>query len=136
MHFILCVDKEGGFAKNGKIPWNNKDDMKHFRAKTRNKLMLCGKNTYDTLPEMVKLRAIALRSKELSSYDKRNNVIAIGGKKFTLANKELISKLWLTVLDNAYDCDLKFAEIFDIASRGRLISRRSIKGGTIFEYDL
>lgn len=135
MDFIICIDTNGGFAKDNKIPWDNKDDMKHFVAKTKNKTMLCGRNTFNSLPINVQKRAkVVSRNDNIERYCHRDDVIAIGGKKFMLANKNRIRKLWLTILNSDYHCDYKFKEIFDITRNIKCVSMRTIKGGIIYEY--
>ena len=51
---IVAVDAGNGIAKNGDLPWNSRDDMRHFRDTTvgrgRNAIIL-GRKTYLSIPE-------------------------------------------------------------------------------------
>jgi len=53
---IVAVDSAGGFGKNGKIPWNVPEDMKHFRERTKGSVCIMGRRTYDDMLEMWKER--------------------------------------------------------------------------------
>jgi dihydrofolate reductase len=51
MEAILAVDINNGLSKNGLIPWKSKKDMQFFSEKTKNNIVIMGKNTYFSLPE-------------------------------------------------------------------------------------
>ena len=51
MEAILATDINFGISKNGKIPWKSKKDMSFFFNKTKNNVVIMGKNTYFSLPE-------------------------------------------------------------------------------------
>lgn len=53
---IVAVDEDGGFGKNGKIPWKISDDMKHFKEVTTGSVCIMGRKTYEDMLEMVKSR--------------------------------------------------------------------------------
>jgi dihydrofolate reductase len=50
MEAIYAVDLKNGLSKNGSIPWNCKKDMSFFMNKTKNNVVIMGKNTYFSLP--------------------------------------------------------------------------------------
>lgn len=43
---IVAVDVQGGFSKDGEIPWYISDDFKHFREITEGGICVMGKDTY------------------------------------------------------------------------------------------
>lgn len=53
LEIIVAVDSEGGFGKDGKIPWKCKEDLAHF-ASISKEIGVCvmGKHTYLDLREM------------------------------------------------------------------------------------
>ncbi len=53
---IVAVDSGGGFGKNGKIPWNIPEDMKHFRERTKGGVCIMGRRTYEDMLRMWKER--------------------------------------------------------------------------------
>ena len=49
---ILACDKNGGIGRNNKLPWpHNISDLKYFREKTNNSVIVMGRNTWDSLPK-------------------------------------------------------------------------------------
>lgn len=51
MEAILAIDIKNGLSKNGMIPWQCKKDMHFFYQKTKNNVVIMGKNTYFSIPE-------------------------------------------------------------------------------------
>ena len=50
MEAIYAVDLNNGLSKNKIIPWTCKKDMLFFMNKTKNNVVIMGKNTYFSLP--------------------------------------------------------------------------------------
>jgi len=51
MESIYAIDSKNGLSKNGIIPWKSKKDMTFFMNKTKNNIVIMGKNTFFSLPE-------------------------------------------------------------------------------------
>lgn len=51
MESILAIDIKNGLSKDGIIPWKSKMDMQFFYNKTKNNVVIMGKNTYFSLPK-------------------------------------------------------------------------------------
>ncbi len=49
---IIAVDCKGGFGKDGKIPWNLPEDLKHFQELTKGHLCVMGRYTYEDMLDM------------------------------------------------------------------------------------
>jgi dihydrofolate reductase len=49
LNFIACCDSKAGIARDGQIPWNFAEDMKHFRETTMGGIVIMGKKTWQTL---------------------------------------------------------------------------------------
>jgi dihydrofolate reductase len=47
---IVAMDENNGIAKQGQIPWKSKTDMKFFKDKTINNIVVMGFNTLLSLP--------------------------------------------------------------------------------------
>ena len=56
VNIIVAVDREGGFGKKGKIPWNFPKDLKHFKKITDGSACIMGRRTYEDMSRMVKNR--------------------------------------------------------------------------------
>ena len=52
LNIIVAVDEAGGFGKDGKIPWNIPEDMKHFKETTKNAVCVMGRYTYEDMLRM------------------------------------------------------------------------------------
>lgn len=50
MEAIYAIDNTHGLAKNGQIPWHSKKDLKFFKEKTKNNVIIMGKNTFLSFP--------------------------------------------------------------------------------------
>lgn len=46
---IAAVDADGGFAKDGKIPWHYTEDFQWFKAITSGSICVMGRNTYEEI---------------------------------------------------------------------------------------
>jgi len=53
LSLIVAVDKEGGFGKEGKIPWFFPEDLKHFQTTTKGNVCIMGRKTYTDMFEMI-----------------------------------------------------------------------------------
>lgn len=52
--FIYALDSSCGFSKNGRLPWNCKEDMRFFAETTIGKgknAVVMGRKTWDSIPE-------------------------------------------------------------------------------------
>ena len=52
---IVAVDSKNGLARDGKIPWKSKTDMKFFREKTSGSIIIMGSTTFLSLPNSLPL---------------------------------------------------------------------------------
>jgi dihydrofolate reductase len=52
---IVAVDLKNGIAKDGKIPWKSKTDMKFFREQTTGSIIIMGSTTLLSLPNALPL---------------------------------------------------------------------------------
>ena len=88
MEAIYAIDFNNGLSKDGIIPWKSEKDLKFFVSKTKNSVVIMGKNTYFSLPENVRPLKdrlnIVLTSKPeqfLDLYDGIKNVIFTNNDK-------------------------------------------------------
>lgn len=56
MAIVVGVDEDGGFAKKGKIPWNEPEDLKNFQNTTKGGVCVMGRKTYEDMLEMMEAR--------------------------------------------------------------------------------
>ena len=131
---ILAVDDKYGLAKNGKIPWKNKEDLTFFKNKTINNIVVMGINTLLSLPKKEPLlnRHNIVITGDTDKYSKLYNdfkniefvtasnvinklhsfpdktIFIIGGNQVYNLLLPYCSTIWLTKIKGNYDCDLFF----------------------------
>jgi dihydrofolate reductase len=54
MEAFFVLDSNNGLSKEGIIPWNSKKDLNFLYKKTKNHVVIMGKNTYFSLPEDIR----------------------------------------------------------------------------------
>lgn len=137
---ILAIDSDYGLARYGIIPWNSKKDLKFFKDKTINNVVVMGSKTLLSLPKSEPLKNrinivvtnnINKYCKLYQSYDnifflnyddiiytlnnsyKNKTIFIIGGNQIYNMLLSYCSKIWLTKIKSNYNCDLFFT--YDIS---------------------
>jgi len=152
MELVLAVDRTGGIARCGQIPWPFfKDDRDHFRRVTANKTLLVGKKTFDTLPDrplglgrsllVVSSRPVMRKDRpdvtglhgDVVSYAKRHpELICIGGANLVAQVYGEIHRVYLTHIDADFDCDVHLPpSIWESMQAGARSNLKEIHGGSI-----
>lgn len=127
---IAAIDDNLGISKNGKIPWHNSEDLKHFKSLTMGNTVVCGKNTYLSLPKpRLPGRKIIVVSSTLKEIDEDETIIVdsidtalvlsnsdvyiIGGSNIykEIIASRLFTRLVLTRIAGDYKCDKFFPKI-------------------------
>ena len=123
MEAIYAIDSNNGLSKDGIIPWYSKKDLKFFADKTKNNIVIMGKNTYFSLPENVR----PLKS--------RLNIVLTSNPEYFLELKDEIKNLIFTNNDKIYNTFLndreKYLKTYPFLSRDFKIF--FIGGKTIYE---
>lgn len=123
----------GGIGNNNQLPWGKPiaEDMRWFRKYTLYKTILMGRNTYESMPYPLKDRQCIVLTNdpnykiEHENYTVVNNVddiitqycntgdelVIIGGEQIYRLFLPYISRLYLTVVKNEYECDNYFPMI-------------------------
>ena len=52
INIILAVDKNGGLGLKNKLPWYLKDELKIFKEKTKDSILIVGRKTLEDLPQL------------------------------------------------------------------------------------
>ena len=131
---IIAIDEKYGLAKDGKIPWKNKEDMSFFKAKTTDNIVIMGSKTLESLPSQLPLKnrynIVLTNNKNVltekySSYDNiifynyeelmnyinsintDKTIYVIGGKQIYDLLMPMCNKIWLSVIPHDHECDLQ-----------------------------
>jgi dihydrofolate reductase len=137
---IVAVDEHFGLAKDGAIPWKNKEDMKFFKDKTLDNIVVMGSKTLLSLPNRAPLanrfNIVLTNNKEtfVPGYLNYGNIVfythsefidyinniqtnkiffVIGGKQIYDLLLPLCNKIWLSIIPGNYNCDLKLTNLSD-----------------------
>lgn len=135
VHAILAVDINNGLAKDGRIPWKSKTDLKFFKTQTTNNVVIMGTNTLLSLPngEPLPNRMNIIVTNNCEKYSKVYNtyqnicfvnaeqviniikngykdktIFVIGGNQIYNLLMPYCSTVWLTKIKANYECDLIF----------------------------
>jgi len=125
---IVATDKNCIISKNGKIPWHNKDDFKHFKETTMGCPLIMGRKTFESLPKLLPGRPHIVISRQKSLPNKeivlannmseaccvakrkissKNEIFIIGGEEiYNLALTEtFVDKIYLSIIDIEIESD-------------------------------
>ncbi len=127
---IAAMDSKRGIgAKNG-LPWMGKvpSDMKRFRTLTTDHAIIMGRNTYQSLGKPLPNRRNIVLSRsgfkadgveifsslnealEAVGGNKNTEVFIIGGAQIFAETLSAADRLYLTLIDNEFDCDTFFPD--------------------------
>ena len=125
MNFIVAVSENYGIGKEGKLLFNLKKDLKYFKEKTLNKVVVMGRKTFMSIPNaplknrtnivlttdktfcpdgVIVVHSFEELFKQIEKYD-NNDVFIIGGA--TLYNKliDRCYKGYITKIHTTVDAD-------------------------------
>lgn len=116
---IVAMDKKGGIGLNGKLPWNNKEELNIFRKKTMGKAIIVGRKTWENLPKLDGRDVYFLSNQPLLSaihslYDtgrSDEDIMIAGGRKIYKHALEIpgyITRIHISIMNNEYECDTYF----------------------------
>lgn len=157
---IVAVDEKRGISRNNKIPWHIKEDLVRLAKMTRNRIVILGRKTYESMvgyynrsgrPMPAKEYIVVTGQKGFRSV--RNNTYAahsigdavkrakksgekevfiIGGSEIFNQTIPLTDKIYLTLVKGDFNCDTFFP---DYSNFKKVIgSKKSKSGGYDFEF--
>ena len=109
MKLIIACDPKGGIGFNGKLPWTNlQGDLLRFKELTTGKVILMGRNTWESLPKkpLPNRINVVVSSNTISKMDFKDKNIGDGSAIDNISNKLVNNKDLRVKLDNL--CKNKF----------------------------
>lgn len=129
---VAAISKNNCIGKNGELPWNISEDLKRVKALTLGKVLIMGRNTWESIPE--KYRPLPQRTnvvitrndtyplpKEVKKYASiqealhahdGEDIISFGGEGIFREMITYADTLEITHVDQTVDlCDAYFPEI-------------------------
>ena len=144
---IMAIDEKGGISKGKSMPWpKNLIDLKWFKDKTLNNIVIMGRKTWEDpfMPTPLKLRTnVLVTSKDSSFFPNADLCISgdlkqhikniqnqyldkdlfiIGGSKIIDLTIDFIEEFYLTRIYGNYNCD-KFINISMIQNNMKMIKK-------------
>lgn len=155
MKLIVANSINGVIGKDGKIPWEQPEDLKRFKKLTNNSYVIMGKNTYNSIGKPLKNRinlilsktiekvegafvfksidelTIWLSNQELAFPKIKKNVFVIGGEKIYkgFLDRGLITSIIQTVINKDYEGD----SFFNFDKKGFYLLFEENEGETTFK---
>ena len=118
---VIAVNNLGFIGKNNTIMWRCSADLKHFKAMTLEAKMVCGYNTYETLPNVVKARTVVLDPRgELFDGEHtftrldQSNTVCIGGKKTYEKYAPYLTELHISHINDNQIGDCTFPDLSNL----------------------
>ena len=119
MKLIIAFDPKGGIGYQGRLPWDKlQGDLPRFKELTTGKVVLMGRNTWDSLPKqplpnrinVVVTKKDIMGVTTLTSLPDRDtmdlsDVWLIGGARLIDSSWHLIDEVHLTRTIAEYTCD-------------------------------
>ena len=148
---IAAVDINLAIGKEGKIPWDIKEDLKFFRQNTENTAIVMGRATYDSIgrplpnrKNIVMTRSIQSRDgvvevsssqeaiNEARSYSEKVNII--GGEYIYKEFLPLATKLLITEIELEVDSADAFFPKWDSNIWKEISRQKSSENGINFSF--
>jgi dihydrofolate reductase/thymidylate synthase len=130
---ILACTKNYGIGKNNSLPWNIPEDLRIFKEKTMDSVLIMGRKTAESLHHTLERRNIICIGKsqwttQFTSATSFENALEIAekfyvGKKIFVAGGakiydtvfrkylHLVSKLHISIMNEMYSCDTFISEL-------------------------
>ena len=86
---IAAVDKNLAIGKDGKIPWEIKEDLKFFRENTENTSIIMGRATFDSIGRPLPKRKNIVMTR---TFKKREGIIEVNSSKDALEQAKSYSE--------------------------------------------
>lgn len=163
-YIIVATDRKNGIGKNGKMPWNISEDMRHFtditthtRDSKKQNMVIMGQVTWESLSE--KYRPLPNRKNIVLSFDQdylapgalvRNSfenalgeadseietIFIIGGASvYKYAVENIdLNGIYLTKIGKTYDCDTYFPKIPAYLKRKKILSKGKNHEGIAYTF--
>lgn len=123
---IFACDEAWGIGKDGTIPWNDRIDQKWFKESTLGKVVVMGRNTYESLTSPLSLRDNVVISNSLESIPRgflysgdidttmtqiierfgSRDIFIIGGAQLFEGVLSYVDEVLINRISGTYDCDV------------------------------
>lgn len=159
---IVAVSNNHGIGVSNDLPWNIPEDLKFFKDKTLNSVMIMGRKTYDSIGRPLPKRTTIVVSrtatekdfasgvyvcksideavelaKKLAKEKALKEIFIVGGGEIYKQSLNLVDKVYLTKIDTEVKADAYYPEINK--ENFKIVSERPSKDDkysyTFYEYE-
>lgn len=159
LSLVAAMAKNRTIGNNNKLIWHLPEDLEFFKTTTKNKIMIMGRKTFDSLPKILpnRFHIIISRSTPVPPQDRvqfvtsldesvakaqqlikegwPDEVCVIGGAEIYKMFIPIADKIYLTELNKNFDGDTFFPE-FDKARFREETLKRSIDGNVGMDFKI
>ena len=120
MKLIVACDPNGGIGYNNRLPWSNlQGDLPRFKNLTQGKVVVMGRNTWESLPKKPLLGRLnfvvssqslqlpfgAIQIPNLNHFSEFKNAWLIGGAQLINSSWYMVDEVYLSRTLSEYTCD-------------------------------
>ena len=159
LSLVAAMAKNRTIGNNNKLIWHLPEDLEFFKTTTKNKIMIMGRKTFDSLPKtlpnrfhivisrstpdkqqdrVVFVKSVAesiAKSQELIKQGWPDEVTVIGGAEIYKLFIPIANKIILTELNKDFEGDTFFPE-FDKSKFREEVLKRSIDGNIGMDFKI
>ncbi len=131
---IAAMSKNRVIGVNNQLPWNLPEDLKYFKQMTKNKILIMGRKTFDSLPghlpnryhivisrseivcdepDLIFVTSIdqaIQKAKSLIGKPWGEEVMIVGGSEIYKQTLPMTDRIYLTVINKNFEGDAHFPE--------------------------
>lgn len=157
MIMIVAADEKWGIGKNGDLLTPLPEDMKFFREKTRDSVVILGRKTLESFPDgkplknrvnivisrqknipvdgIIKVSSVEEAAKEAKKYEGKN-VFVIGGGTIYRQMLKYCDTAYITKIEKIFDDADTFIDNLDELDEWKIVEKSDIKeyNGTKFSF--
>ena len=89
---IVAIAENGVIGKDNAMPWHIPSDLQQFKARTKNRVMIMGRKTFDSLPGVLPGRPHIIISRDAKRKQNSEKVFWVSSIDEALAQAELLIK--------------------------------------------
>lgn len=130
LSLIVAMDKNNVIGKNNDMPWHLPNDLKHFKETTLGHTMIMGRKTFDSIGRVLPGRKTIVLTRNEQKFpegvdvihsleealamikeNEKEEIFVIGGGELFKEMLAYADKLYVTVIDEAFEGDVYFPKI-------------------------